>query len=125
MKRKIILILLLVAIIVTISIHDKDYQINSVFKNMFDMESEALKKIYGSEVAEIFYLYDIDTYDTPKVSSISYSNTESVVDITIYKYEDSEQSYGNLVDSKSAFLRFKFKRIPILNLDLLEGITPE
>lgn len=124
MKRKILFIIVLFIVFIIISIIDKDYQINKEFKNMFNISTDELEKNYGSEIEEIFRLYNNGEYDIPTVSYFSHSNVESVVDITINKYEDFDSSYGNLVDSKSAFLVFKFKRIPVLNLDILESITP-
>lgn len=131
-KKNKIIILITLIVIVLICTYDRQYQIENEFESMFSQTQEELDEQYGQGVERIFNLYRNEGYDKPFISMMpsKYSyrivkTTENLVYLSTNKYDKNYGSYGNELGFDSTQLVFKFKKIPVLNLDILEEVVDE
>lgn len=118
---KIVLSVLIISLVTVIhmSIFDKSLQVDREIQSLKTMSSEERLARYGQEVNDLYELYDSGEYAEPLVY-----NFDSIIDnhmvIMAFKYDTD----GSAIDQKQTSLILKFRRIPVLNIDLLEDILP-
>ncbi len=127
MKSRNIVFALLLIILIVVSNFDKTYQINEAFQSMLigTEDEEILSKLDGSGLERLLKLYREENYNKPQLSIVRNNKEEAIVCITVIKYGNNDQAYGNVIASDSTYFRFVFERIPILNIDILERVIPE
>ncbi len=127
MKSRNIVIALLIVILIIISNVDRRFQINKEFQSMLTrtIDASVNSKLYGPGLERLLNLYQNESYNEPQLSIVGDYKKETIISITVMKYDNTGEAYGNVTSSDSTYFRCVFYSIPILNIDFLRRVIPE
>lgn len=121
MRNKIIMLsIILVTSLILLNIFDVRYQFFKEIQSISNMSTNDIEKKYGIEVSNLYKLSDSDGYALPTISYFKLNKNAYIMNFTSILYENSEDTFGNVIDSISVDVHIPIKRNTIFLFEILD-----
>lgn len=121
MRSKIVMLsIILVASLMLLNIFDVRYQFFKEIQSISNMSTNDIEKKYGVEVSNLYKLSDSDGYTLPTISYFKLSKNAYIMNFTLILYEDSEDTFGNVIDSISVDVNIPIKKNTFYLFEMLD-----